>query len=300
MNIKEQIGKKQSELVKILTECGSKNKEEMMQLLEECGLDSDLASKLLDAFTDMNNKQKIAQNTWERAWDSKSGVDYTTSIEKSQENEIHSKQHFVEVIEKSAILMIVKTIAPNEIDEEILDKLYEVGIQEHEITSPAIRTTFHYYNKSKVEEKQLARTQEAKKEAEGQIEYLKQCLENVRDNYTQIQEDYKNLQNKFKARVASDEKHYQAALSQISTLKGELSEIQDRGVLKTMGSKLAGIFGNKRKELPEPTSEIPDTLYENAAEKLGVEVHGKDAQSKENNEQVVTTVSRTGEDEWQQ
>lgn len=307
MKINEEIEKMQSELVKVLKGCRLDNKEAAIQNLQEFGLDNDSAVKLLESFGDMQGAKRVAENVWNAALQSRSGVDFSTDIDKSSNTEVRMTRIFNGVNSKCALLMVAKTIDPNEINDEILDKLYEEGIQEHEITNPALKTTFHYYSESKAKDKEmtLKRTMDATlvDSLNNQLKSIEDKYATLRNDYNILQSNYEKLQNKFKERIALAEKHYQAALSQISTLKDKIGQLQDRGIFRTIGDKLTGLFGNKRSELPEATSKIPDTLYESSSEKMGLRVPGEEDLTRtymEKDHMRTPSVDRPGADEWQQ
>lgn len=298
MKIDEKLDKMKSELTKVLKECASNSKEEAIKLLEEVGLDNDSATKLLEAFWNMKSAKNTVENVWYAARDDKSGVDFSTSIRRSLDTEIRLTIYFDSVSSRCAFLMAIKTIEPNEINDEILDKLYEEGIHENEITNPALKTTYHYYSESKEKDKQLTMDAELVDTLNKQLKSTERAYAVLKDNYNTLQSNYENLQKTFKERIAAAEKHYQAALSQIATLKDKVSQLQEKGIFRTIGDKLTKLFGNKREELPEATSKIPDTLYESPAEKMGLRVPNEEdllVNTNSNYEQI-KTVSRTDKD----
>lgn len=302
MKTDEQIDKMKSKLTKVLKECNSSDKEQAIKLIQELGVDKDMATKLLQAFGEMQSAKKTAENVWNAAWSSTSGIDFSTDIEKSSNTEVRMTRYFNDVQSRCALIMAINEIEPNEINNEILDQLYEQGIRENEITNPALKITYHYYSENKEKDAQL--TKAARRE-----ENLNEQLQFVEGNYTKLNEQFKSLltkyeklQNSFKERLAAAEKQYQAALSQISGLREKVGQLQNRGILKTIGDKLTGLLGNKRAELPETITILPDTLYENSAEKMGLRIPGDEdlgvAYTERNNERTAT-VDRADKDKYE-
>ena len=302
MKIEELLKEKKSELRKILEIRGSYSKEETIKALEELGLSNDSAMKLLHAYGDMKRAEETAQNVWNNAWGpNKAGIDFSTAIRKSSDTETRMTEYFEEVKSKCAFLMAIKTIEPNEINEELLEKLYEERISENEITNPVLKTTYHYYSESKAKDKQLNQALRREQNLTDQLHWVEQNHSNLNDKFRSLLTSYENLQTKFQERIALDEKHYQAAISQVETLKSKLKQMQERGFFKIIGDKLIGLFSNTKK-LNESTSELPKTLLQTKGEKIGMqEFDGNEmiwANSKDEIEQT-TEVNRT-DDELQQ
>ena len=276
MNMDERLDKMKSELRKVLNECASNSKEKAIELLGEIGLNNDMATKLLEAFGDMESAKKTAENVWNTAWDSKSDIDFSTDIRKSSDAETRKTQYFEYVHSRCALLMAIKTIEPNEINDELLDKLYEEGIHENEVTNPVLKTTYHYYSESKAKDKQLNQAAQKEKNLTEQLHWVENNYTNLNDKFRRLKTSYENLQSKFQERIALDEKHYQAALSQIEALKNKLKQMQERGFFKIIGDKLTGIFANKTEKLTEPSSKLPKTLFQNKCEKMGMQEFNED------------------------
>lgn len=309
MKMDEQIDKMKSQLTKILKECNSSNKEQAIKSLEEVGLGNDSAIKLLQAFGEMKSAEKTAQNVWNVALNSKSGVDFSTDIRKSSDAEARMTRIFNGVHSRCAFLMAINEIEPNEINDEILDKLYEQNIHENDITNSVLKMTYHYYSESKSKDEQLAqeKTRAARREEilEGQLQFSEQNYSSLNEKFKNLQGAYESLQTKFLARIASDEKHYKAALARIETLRNMLNKVQERGIIQTIGAKIAGIFGNKTQKLQEPTEQLPESLLCTSAEKIGMQEFDRDELSfleikDERNNNIKSPTQERKDAEWQQ
>lgn len=306
MKMDEKINEMKSQLTKVLNEGKSSNKEQAVKLLEELGLDKDSALELLMAFGDKEHAKKTAENVWNAAWNSRSGVDFSTDIEKSSNAEARMTRYFNGVHSKCAFAMAINAIEPNEINDEILNQLYEQGIRENDITNPALKVTYHYYSESKEKDEQMT----LKKSMDAAlVDTLQNQLRRIEDKYTTLsqkynilQSNYEKLQNSFKEKMAIAEKKYQAALVQISGLKEKVGQLQNRGIFKTIGDKLTGLFGNKKLELPETTTTLPNSLYENSAEKMGLRIPGEEdlgISYVEKNDERTTIMNRTNNDNYE-
>ena len=75
----EQIQRK---IASVLEKNSSKSKEEIIEQLS--GVETAYAENLVNAFKEMNDDEEIANNTWDRAWESRSGVDFSTDIQKTR------------------------------------------------------------------------------------------------------------------------------------------------------------------------------------------------------------------------
>lgn len=300
MKIDEKLDKMKSELRKILEKKDSySKKEEAIQAIEEVGLSSDLAEKLLQAYGEMKSAQKTAENVWNTAWNSSNevGIDYSTDIEKSSNTEIRMTQYFESVYSRCAFLMALKTIEPNEINDELLDKLYEEKISENDITNSVLKTTYHYYSESKAKD---ARLEDYASRVQSRLTYLERKSQQHESDYNKLSAAYQNLQTKFQERIALDEKHYQAALSQVETLKNKVKQMQERGFFKTIGDKITELFTNTKK-LVESTSELPKTLLQTKGEKIGMQEFDENeimVMNNRANEEQESSIDRT-DDEMQ-
>ena len=82
-----------------------------------------------------------------------------------------------------------------------------------------------------------------------------------------------------------------------------LKKLQDRGLFRTIGDKLTGLFANKNKELPEANVEIPEPLLqESAAQKKGLRVPEEQDLNWTNvvkDSNTRTTNLENGNDVWQ-
>lgn len=286
MKIEERIQEMQGKLIKKLAEMYLLSKEEAIKVLEEIGLDNDSATKLLVTFRAAENAKNEAKNVWDSALGSKVGND--NDIAKYQQQEFETRQHFDEVNDRCALIMVARSIEPRAIDDEILGKLYEQGIQENQIANPALRISFHYYCESKAKDNEMQKLKDFLTRAGKQIVSLRNRMVEQEKQYLSLKNSHENLQNEYTERVIADEKHYQAALVQISILKNKLKRLQDRGIFQIIKTKL---FGNKIKELPETTYTLPETLGKNASEKMGIKQHVEDldlSTDKDNSQNKIT------------
>ena len=271
MKIDEKLEEMQSKLIKVVMEANCHRKDDAIKMLEELGLNNELATKLLESYRNAEDAKQTAKNVWNSAWNSRSGIDYSTDIAKTQQKETETRAYFESLKEKGALQIVANTIAPSEINDETLNILYEQGLQEDQLTNPALKITFHYYCESRAKDNQRA-------EDLGQVTLLKSKLKEVEGKNADLRKSnesllkaYKNLQVKFRERMDLAEKQYQTALTKIKTLKDKLEQLQKRGIFKTIGDKIIGIFGNKTESLPETTLELPDTLFQSKAEKMGIQ-----------------------------
>ena len=313
MKINEKIEEMRSKLIKKVMEVDSYNKEDAVQLLQAFGLDNESANQLLLAYRTAESAKKTAKNVWDTAWQSRSGVDFSTDIAKTQDREVKTRQYFDSINARCALKMVTNQIEPGEINDEMLAELYDQNIKEQDISNPALRITFHYYSESK--SKDIRREQDLKKvqdyssrigsrmtNLENQLGEVKADNEALRKSNASLKRSYENLQKQFKDRIALDEKYYQAALAQIASLKEKLRQLQERGIFKTIGDKL---FRNKRNELPEASDEIPATLYTTSSEKMGLRIPDENDMpimniEKETSARATPTSQRTSSNEWQQ
>lgn len=309
MKIDEKIQEVQSRLIKVLTETSSQSKEDVILILERMGIKRETAEKLIEAYI----KAEDAKNTCKNVWTSEARIDGSTDVAAYQQQELETRKRFDAIIEASSILIIVNRINLNEINEELWQKLYEQGIDASQITSPVLRRDFHSY----VERKEIENNPETLKmkellsrvgkhaanlkkrflELEEENEELKSENERLKKENESLRMSYKYMEDKFKTRIVSDEKHYQSALEQIKRQKREIRNLQNRSVFQTIGAKL---FGNRTKELPEPALEIPSSLYESITEKIGATGFVEESLSTNKEVSQTTTVEKTDDDELQQ
>lgn len=269
MKMEELLDEKKAEMRKILEQRGSYTKEQLIEALKNVGLSNDSAVKLLHAYGDMESAKETAQNVWNNAWNSSNevGIDYATDIRKSSDTETRMTQYFESVYSRCAFLMAIKTIDPNEINDELLDKLYEEKISENDITNHVLKTTYHYYSESKAKD---AKLEDYASRVQSRLTYLERTLQQRESDYSKLSTAYQNLKTKFQERIASNEKHYQEARRQVETLKGKVKQMQERGFFKIIGDKLNGLFANTKK-LTEPGFELPETLLKNKCEIIGMQ-----------------------------
>ena len=272
MKISERIEEIRSKLIRAVTEANLRSEEEGIDLLERLGLDAESAKKLLDAFRTAESAKNTAKNVWNSALKSKAGIDFSADIEKSRKREFDTRQYFDETASKNALLMLARTLPPNRIDGEILEELYNYGIQEQQINNPALRVCYNYY--CKFQENEKAKESDTEKmrnlfsKIKSSVTSLNRRIEELENQNEMLNKAYINLQYEHSKRIVEDEKHYQDALSLIGELKLKVNQLQSRGVFQVMGDKLLG--RNKTKRLPRGNSTLPETLYKSKAEKAGV------------------------------
>lgn len=303
MKIDERIEEMQSKLIKILTETNLENKEEGIKLLERLGLDTEYATELLDAFINAESAKDAAKKVWDSTLNIRPRDDISADIAKSQQRELETRQHFDSINAECALLAVARALAPNNINNEILGKLYEKGIQEEQIDNPALKITYHYYCETM--EKENDRNTDLEKfrtfvsKAKAKVVQLENRIEELENQNEMINKAYINLQYKHSTRIIADEEHYQEALSQNKELKRQINQLQSRGIFHAIGDKILG--RNKIRRLPGKTSELPETLYENTAEKIGMPEIDKDTLSTAiNNNQEVSDKQAGKKDELQQ
>lgn len=274
MKIDERIEEMQSKLIRILTETNLDDKEEGIKLLERFGLDIEHATKLLDAFRNAESARNTAKMVWDTTLNTRSGDDISTDIEKSQQQELDTRQLLDSVNAECALLIVARRLDPNKIDDEILGKLYEQGIQEEQINNPALKMTYHYYCETKERENDKSADSEKFRafvsKVKAKLEHLEKRIKELENQNEMLSKENINLRYKFSARIVEDERHYQEALSQNRELKRMLNQLQSRGIFQVIGDKILG--RNKIRRLPGATSELPETLHKNKAEKVVLEV----------------------------
>jgi len=259
MKINERIQEMQSKLMKVVTEVSENRKEETVRLLEEYGLDSYSATQLLEAFWNAENAKNEAKNVWNVALESKIGND--NDIAKYQQKEYDTRQNLEKVIAKCAVIIVTGEIEPSSINDEVLTELYEQGIEENQIYNPALRISYHYFIESRMKGEETEQLKNILMQVGKKLVPLKNKIE----RYKALQKAYKELQSEFTERGITDEKHYQAALAQISLLKNKLKREQDKSVFQIIKSRLSR---SKVKELPETTNILPETLRSNVLENM--------------------------------
>ena len=302
MKIDKRIESFQSTIIKVITEANVQNREETVRKLEQIGIDNESAIKLVEAYISAEDAKNTSKNVWANSLDSR--IDNSTDIAKYQQQEFDTRQYFDEIMYRSVLLVVSNRMDPNEMDDELLSKLHEQGITENQITSPALRIAYHYYSESKLHDTEKNIETDKSKLFSSRIKehvmVLKaKYIELERENKS-LRRSYGTLQAKYNSRIALDEKHYQTALAQISTLKKKVKRLENKSVFQVIGDRLKDRFGNKTEKLPELTSEIPDTLYENVLEKVKVEGFKEESpKTKTSQPTKKTTVDKTY-DEWQQ
>ena len=313
MKIDEKIEEMQSKLIKVVIEASSRSQEEAVQEIEKFGLPKNYATELLKAYISAKSAKDTAENVWNTALQSRSGVDFSTDIAKTQERESRTRTFFDAINAECAIIMVANAIEPNEIDNEMLDKLYEHRVREDEIKNPALRITYHYYNESKNKDNQMAfekanaskQVDTEKANAEKQIASLNSQLQGLRGRYATLNHRYNVLQSNYESLqndLSAAEQLYQKARAEISTLKDKIEQLQNRGIFKTIGDKLTGLFRNKRKELPEATTTEPNSTNKNSDFKMGLRLPvEEDLGVTYIGEKNVPTAKRnqSKEDDWQ-
>lgn len=310
MKIVEKIEEMQRKLLKQVSEIDFHTGEDSIQILEKFGLDSQQALNLLIAFRNAESAKKAAKDIWKSFREN--GVENENDIAKYQQNEYETRNYFDTLNAEYALLMVINRIDPNMIDEETLGELYEIGVNENQIDNQALKSIFHYYSESRAKNdqrtadiekvKQYSATISAEmtslktelKETKMENEVLKAQVQEAKIKNAALLKINANWKTKFKERVESDEKYYQEARTQISILKKRLNQSQNMSVFQRL-------FRSKTKGLPEPTSPIPETLYENVAEKMLITGHEDSASNlNKDNRQNLETHKKENFDELQQ
>lgn len=292
----------QAILIKIITENNIQNREEIIRKIEEIGLDNQSAQNLIDAYNQAEEAKKASKNAWNVSLENR--IDYSPDIAQYQQRELETRQKFDEVKDRCALLMVANRMDPNQMDDELLAKLYQRGISADEITSPAVRIAFYYYSKSKLQDNEKRKETDDVKtfsaKVKEQVMLLKAKYRELERENKALKKSYEKLQSKYNARVISDEKHYQTALSQITTLKKKIKRLENKSVFQVVGDRLKDVFGNKKEKLPEPMSEIPDTLYESVLEKVKIEGFQEDSKTKITDIKTKKITEEKIYEEWQQ
>lgn len=305
MNIDEKIQEVKNELKKILIE-SIESREELMQKLEQIGLDRKIIENLMEAFIQAED----AKNTVKSVWRSDTRIDSSIDVETYQQQQTETRKRLEDIIDASSILIILNKTDIKEVDEEIWQRLYTRGIDESKIINPILSQKYKEYVERTEREnnpdtlklkgllskvgKQAAILKQRCGELQKENDDLKAENERLKRENEELKRANKYIETKFKARIVSDEKNYQAALTQIKTLKRELRREQNKGVFQTIGAKL---FGNRHKELPEPNAEIPTTLYESIVEEVEAKSYDKRAKSEAESDKKVSKSERTNDDE---
>ena len=294
MKINEKIEEMKSNLLKKVIEANSHSKEDEVRLLEEFGLDKESASQLLLAYSSAEDAKNTAKELWDTAWMSRSETEFSTDIAKTQEREAQTREYFESINARCALQIVTMRIEPSKINEELLKDLYENDVKEEDINNPSLRITFHYYSESKA--KDIKRAQDLKKVQEYSSRIVDK-INKLEDENKSLRQCNESLKKQFEDRTVNDEKHYQAALTQIAELKEKVKQLQERSIFKIIGDKLSGLFGNKRKELPEASDTIPDTLDSTSSGKRDLHVQDESHISITNIEKETAAQSTTVEKE---
>jgi len=308
MKIDEKIKEVKSKLINILNmliETGFDNKKEIIGRLKEVGLDESSAIELMVSFINAEKAKSESENVWKSSMNIR--VENGNNIAEYQQREDESIQNFEELRSKCAVSIVLKTLSPNQINDETLATLYNLGIEEEVIGDPVLKIAFHYYSESKAKdirrEEELDKVKDYSQEIAGKMQNLTrrvQVLEeenkSLKSFNKTIKSAYERLKNMYYSRVNLDEKYYQIALTQIATLKDKLNQSQDISFFQ----KIKGLFKSRTKELPEPAEEIPDSL-ESVAKKIKIEKHEDITSDLVVNDKKSPQINRRESDEqWQQ
>jgi len=228
MELDEIINAAEGNLIRVIMEnASSHNKEEIIGLLEKVGLDTIHATELTEVL------YMGSQN-------------YENQSEKTPDK----------TITKCALLMVAQRMQVEQIGDDILKKLYENKIPEDEINNLALKKVFHYYSEARTKrEADLVKVKGYSRRFSEEIARLRKQLENAEN---QINDLKGALYNKGK----SDENYYQKALAEIRKLRNTVKRMQTQSVFQFMGSKLKRIGERNENQLPESTTELPETLEE--------------------------------------
>ena len=239
----------QSTLMETLIKVSSYSEEDAVRCLQELNLDNESATELLSAYKESQVAAKAVKDAWNTILESKVKADHS-DIAEYQQKEFDTRKHFDKLKERYALLIIINSIEPSEIDEELLKDINEKGVQENEITNPELKIHFHYYLQIRsIFEKVEKIYSGYKKRNEG----LSRRLEESQAQTRELISSNESLQKQYQDRIDSDEKYYQLALAQIEALKKQLEQSQKRGIFRR-------IFSKKTKEIPDTIPNLPKTL----------------------------------------
>lgn len=272
MKIDQRIEDIQSKLIKIMTDSNIKTKEEAIRLLGEYGLDTELAIDLFEAFYYAETAKQTSKNVWQSALNSKDGIDYSNDIAKNQQRATDARLYFDSVNSKCAILIVARTLPPNQINDEVLEKLYELEIQEDQINNPAVRISYHYYCENKQNSIDREKLNQFVEKVKISSRGLRRQIAESEKRYESLKRDYINLKHEYSKRIDENETYYQRALSSIKELQAKVNQLQNRGILQVISDKILGKNVSQRRRLPGKKPELPDSLYESSVEKMGLNI----------------------------
>ena len=276
MKIEQRIEDVQSKLIKIMTDSNIKTKEEAIRLLEEYGLDTELAIDLFEAFYYAETAKQTSKNVWQSALNSKNGIDYSNDIAKNQQRATDARLYFDSVNSKCAVLIVVRTLPPNQINDEVLEKLYELEIQEDQINNPALRVSYHYFYENKQKSIDREKLNQFVEKVKISSKGLRRQIAESEKRYESLKRDYINLKHEYSKRIDENETYYQRALSSIKELQAKVNQLQNRGILQVISDKILGKNVSQRRRLPGKNLELPDSLYESSAEKMGLNITSRE------------------------
>ena len=273
MRIDQRMEEIQGKLMKIMAEAN--NREEGIKLLEEYGLDKETATKLLKAFEYTESAKQAAKNVWESAYESKVGSEYSDEMAKSQETATDARMYFDLFNGQCALLIIARTLPPNQISPEVLGKLYERKIREEQINNSALRVSYHYYCESQQKSIDKEKLKEFMEKVRKNSISQKREIEKAEEKYNALKRDYINLQHEYSEIVEEHETYYQTALSLIKELQAKVNQLQRRGIFQVIGDKISGKNVIQRRRLPGNNPELPESLYKNNTERMGLYVRNE-------------------------
>lgn len=251
----EKIDKYKSNILKILN---SNNKTDIVNKLEELGISKNDADKLLDAFNSLQSAKQISKQTWDAAWNSKSGVDFSNDINRANEREFDASQYLDELSNRHSLFLFAENLKPEEITDEVLEALAENEIDLEKINNPTLKITAKYYKQSKDKDEKITKLEEQNKildyKFDRVVEEKEAVIYELEFKEKQSQRKIKDLEKQNSAL----NKLYQDALSQITSFKQKISEIENRSFFQ----KFKTLFTSKRKELPPALDEQTTQLEE--------------------------------------
>lgn len=248
-NLEQRLRVLREELTSILMR-NRGNRDNAVAELNAFGIvDKSVIDNILKSFSEKEEWNDIHNKTFIRAFQSTSGVDFTTDINKARDKAVSYSDIFDGIISSLAWKKLADEIDMSEVDEDFLNQLSLHDIKEEDIKNPGLKLTYGYFLKNKKQEKELARVLKVG-------ERLEQEKANLERNGLALRTAYVNLQKLFAQRIREDDEKYQKALGVISGLKQRLGELQNRTFLQFIKSKFM-----RQEALPESKIEdIASTL----------------------------------------
>ena len=103
--------------------------EEKERFAKDNNLSMNELNELLNTYGNWKHWQRIHQNTWDAAFKSRSGVDFSTDIQKSGDEAGLQHRRYAYLLEKSAISRMTYEFTPEELTPELMDIMQENGYE---------------------------------------------------------------------------------------------------------------------------------------------------------------------------